>query len=1292
MAHVPRRKVSIQQEGGSVVFRGPDEIAGNSALTRALDSDLSNSLQVNEIFTGISVTTAVASITVPAPSPATFGVATGDFLTIEGMDGYFLVNTIVPVGPNFRITIQNNSLIIGAGTVVSNIFSSDIPFNFTNAGILPGDALQMLGTAGKRNRDQIFNILEVNGFTLTLDGVPVDDSDHGFSIYRPPQRPFIHAHLVGASGLVVHVSKAPVSSRGAPSLTRFPGFGDAALSSVVNRSSRALAQNTRYLKSIVEGRLAIPTRHEVAAGHGGTIDVDLSTVSETGGLWTGEIGGVLTPTSSEISKHIRVVDPNGFDIDVGGVDVKVDDIRSLAGGLGISLLNRGFVRSTEDSAAMFARFNLTIPTAQAFAVVFGKGESLEDLVVSDRGAFMKGETLLTGINEEIIPELINSRVSDRFGSYGSPTVEGLDARLESIEDRLTLWAWTKDPNIRFTLIGPPATLITIEATSIIYDGTTYTLASPVQIPVGIAAGHIRADLDSSGNTLSFTLISESFDPESLTGNPIRQIIVAYFNSGPDKALITFNRDGKDSDIILASEPEFEITKVGTAVELSWRGALDLKYRGRLLKGLDSSAATVRGHIAGSINLTSLPSPAFRIQSDDFHTGTSGIDIALASATKTATAWVADINAAITSAFFPYKNNMAYLTSRGTIGIRSVKYRGESSPALRILPPGAGDDARELLFGINPGAFPAFYDADYGTITVSDGEILYALLTEASPTTFDEVDFILITIPNSTLERRNDVIQLLSNTGGNLVWRGSSSRLSNYLLIRNDGAPEFIDATDVVGNPVLAAGVNPRVITADRSPHGIGVAWIETNGTPANRDIFFALISDGGASIVAGAEIVDISDVTDYIGLPVSDDPTDIAIHFCPVRDVFTIAWGDQGTDPGIYTVEVNALGTVTRLARRSHNSGANDVYYVDVTSLQQGPISSGDDLVLAAITGVGTPTSITLSRTDILGVEITSSISESDSIEKRGIAIVCPKAEGTPSFAASGTFGRAYLFYSKNTTGTSFRIRGRLVDIENAVGGFTTLKTTVEAAAIIVGTNVRVDAILNTRGLLTVGASWGADQAFSSEVTLNLESAGAGPRITADPDTLRATSPYRKNLILIAGDRNHPDLAAGAMVLSVTDGTGGDFAANETILDATRYALDLEKAKFIPSMAEALSDPILSPVLINELTGDTGLNLRTGSNTRSFVVIQTVTEVGASITADTTVSTGTFIFSTPFLNTPEITITPIYDAAVTGSDRLLWSIDASTVTPNSFSARIRNTGPAGTVTGSVRALIVAYGQ
>jgi hypothetical protein len=1257
MAHQPRRKISIPQEGGDITFRGPDEIAGNSALTKALAADTVDSLQVNEIYSVVSLSVTEGSVIVAAPSPVTFGAAVGDFLTIEGVDGYFIIASIGSAGPNFAMIVQNSSFVTnGAGAIAGNTLS-DGTNDYGLAGIQAGDVVHVI--AG-RNREQFFNVVTVSGFSLTIDGTPVADTAFLYNVYRPPQRPRVPFHSTG-SGIRIRIAKAPVSGRGSPSFTRLPGFGDASLSSVINRSVRAVAQNTRFLKSILESRIAIPTRHEVAAGHGGTIDVVLNSVIETGGAWTGEIGGTVVAMSAEISKIIRVVDPDGFDIEVGGVDVKVDDLRSATGGGGISLLNRGFVRVTEDAASFVARLNLTIPTAQAFVVIFGKGESLEDLATSDRGAFMKGETLLTGISDEEIPELTNARTSDRFGTYGGPNTEGLDARLESVEDRLTMWSWIDgDPNFRF---GPTSSTVRFDATSIVYDGVIYASSSGTLALPG-AQGHIRALLNTTGNVLSFDTIASTFDPESLSGTSPRNIVVGVWDTNSSRNLLyTFNKDSKDSDFSFAKDPQFEITPTAAQVfQVEWKNNFEAWYRGKQLFG-QSSAATFTS-LAGDFNLAAVgASPRIRIRTDDFYDLADGVEITFTSATLTAAQVVSEINTALISTF-PHNQIATAEVSPDTTRfyIRSVLTGNPVGAAtiakpLQILAPTGGQDARSALFGTDPGDD---YVTQYKAISLGSNIGLFLQLIEGTDGQYG-VQFITMSLPVglNAPERRNDAVLVGVNRSGKFYLRGSSGQYENFFLARPNEVPEEVLSSTFVENPAVSgAESSPNdslLSTAARSPDGIGIAWLD-NAAAASRDIYFARVNESGRLISAAVLVADISTLT-----PVSDDPTDIAMTYRESDNRFVIVWGDKGTNPGIFTVVVDTAGAVISGPSRPYSTAA-------VAELSVATIGSTfTTSVVAWIETFAAPTIVKAAILSATGAATVGGILtvDNDSISKEGITI---------STMFNGLFDSAdyLIFYGKENPSIA-----SLSDIQVSFGkafnsggfyqfgkkgAFNSDVTGSGSDNVQMVSSGRLSAVVTPRQTIALLVEYGAGSQRIHE--FNGQGDGLGFLLELnDAAILGALSTLRRSISLVTSARYLPGVENQLFIVATSGGTG--FVAGEIFLGAIGWS-----SAFYPTLNTVMVPGRALQTFKQELVGVPDFFVH--AEERGFRVerfrITHSTGAGApgagtpNPTAHTrSDSSGPYTFQRTFTEVPKIYLQPI----TTGTDIpfIIWSVDGLTNLP-----------------------------
>lgn len=518
MAHEKRRTASIPQEGASKTFRGQAEVSGNYLTRGALDKDDVDAQQVGvlideldgEIKTG-------ASPLIRIKSSINFlteggGITAGDFLTVEGIDGFFKLTGVTESdgGTNNVALVDTTSVLVDSttGFVFSNALTDASVADFTALGpglidtsVRPFDRIEIFT---KKNIRQVFTITAVAAATLTLDGVPADDASIAYRISRPPQLPEFPLGTDGDTGLHFFVATGVVDGKGAPALVRYPGFGDNMLSRNINRGVRALSENTQYVKSVLEARMAVPRRAQFTST--GDTYAELTSSIDIGGIWTGAVDGIVSPGSAALSEFCRVVSVEGLDLeDAGGNPIQIQNI--LDASAGASLLNKGFVELRDvGTGTVFVTFTNTIVSGQDYVVIFGNARSIEDIVVDEPDAFMKGETVLTGINDEEIPEVSAARDSERLGTHTT-----LDERLESLEANDQFWFWSEDdPKFTFTSGGTP---INHGAIKISWENTEYSVGAST-IAISGTQGFIKASLENGAITLS-SIDSATFDPDTL---------------------------------------------------------------------------------------------------------------------------------------------------------------------------------------------------------------------------------------------------------------------------------------------------------------------------------------------------------------------------------------------------------------------------------------------------------------------------------------------------------------------------------------------------------------------------------------------------------------------------------------------------------------------------------------------------------------------------------------------------------------------------------------------------------
>lgn len=532
MGHLKRRSLSPQQGGFTRTFRGEAEITGNYLERRALDKDDIDAAQTTvfidkldgEIKSGI-----IPLIRLKSSIDFTVeggGISPGDFVAVDGIDGYFQLTGVTESdgGTNNVALIDTFPLLVNesTGALASNVLTDASVADFLNLGpslidteVRVGDRVDIFSGLNIR---QVFLVLAVTSGAVTLDGIPVDDTAFTYRITRPPRLAEFPLGEDGQTGLRFRVAKGLAQEQGAPPLTRFPGFGDPMLSRNINRGMRALSQNTQYLKLVTESPIAIPTRVETLPGHGGSLELDITGSIGTAGIFTGNAGGSIPVAGAAIAQILRVYGIDGLDIEVGGVTVKVNDIQD---GTSTSILNRGFVLPADVGGTIKVVFNLTIVDAQGFVVTFGQGQSWEDLVATDPGAFMRGEFVLLGVDDEVIPELVASRDSERLGSATEGTdFAVLDDRLEAIEARQNHWYWLE--NLSLNMVHDPVSGgdqdFSIRSTGSVClalsNGQVYAIAL-ADFPINGGQGFIKVTLDAAALTGTLSSIDDKvFDPST----------------------------------------------------------------------------------------------------------------------------------------------------------------------------------------------------------------------------------------------------------------------------------------------------------------------------------------------------------------------------------------------------------------------------------------------------------------------------------------------------------------------------------------------------------------------------------------------------------------------------------------------------------------------------------------------------------------------------------------------------------------------------------------------------------
>jgi hypothetical protein len=1263
-----RRKISVPQEGKTQLFRGVAELLGNAALTRAFaDAD---ALQASTFYTatdGVAFvigSPAVVAVTMRSPSTnfATIPdgpVVAGDFLFVEGYDGYFVVASLLTfINPNDTIVIDATNILVNTaapnGTVAGNVLTSA---PFLAAGVLPGDRVDIFTGL---NGGQTFTVVSVSLTSLIMDGAPEDDSLFFYRISRGPQlSEFIPR---SATGLTFYVAKAPVNERGVPSRTRFPGFGDAALSTVINRAIQGVAANTQFLKTLLESRIAVAT---IFSGTGvPTTEINIASTVGDNGLWVGQPGqfsGGPPYSTNQLATIFSLTDPDGLDIEDGsGNNIFVNDVRNAAGGGGSSIVNQRFV-STDIYSSIYVRFSAPIPLGQDFVLKFGKGRSVTEIVVDEPDALLKGESSMTTIHDEEIPELVDARKSDRFGQYGSDLLAGIPDRLNGIDSRLSMWSWLDDPNFRFGFNG--ATLeIHHDATRIVYDGVTYTAAAGA-ITIGPVTGHVRAILTVAGSVLSFDTISQNFDPDALVGSIVfptpssGQIVVAIFNSaGSNRQLTTFNMDGKDSDVSLVNDPQFEIRQDGTDVKVSWRNNLDIRYKGLILHATSSAAV-----LLGEEGPFTFAAGKLKISSDNFFDSTDVLpaEITLAAAVAASVDTVAaDINAKLAAAVaFPYNQIAMAFNFQGRLAMRSVFTRDPNTPALSsphfsLLAP-SGDDVRATLFGGGP------YTADYQEVTVLDGEGLFLQITEDSDSPAAP-SASLVALSLATTERRNDVILLASNDGGELTFRGDVVRFKDSILMRPSSRRLELETLEIraSGDPPIDTSApnedRPRVLDAHRGPDGIGIAWIAKGTGLTDRDIFFAKINESGKLLFGPTRVVDISDSGAYAGAPpVSADPTDISVTYAPLDDKFEIAWGDTAT--GIYRKILNGDGTSFALATRVYSTAG--VKYVDITTLVGsssitllGWIDTADDVRTGRL---GTGLAL-ISDQDAIDI---------DSIEKAGVTIVALPSD-------NDELVKAHIYYGKETaTAGTFGIQVAIADVGN-VPSYEGVLSVKQAVTDSLLSPLRLDSLISPRGTVLLLLAEAATPLASlyeldaSGVSLGLLSDNGDTLRTTNVSLTDATAYFRKNQAIVASFRTFPNFANA--VFTVLSSDGAVAAMDSVLLGAFGW-----EEQYASSLSEIYNRPELLQTFLEATVGaKDGLILGDQKGVR--IETQTIAKVLTG-----TIGSGTTIpfavsFARPFASAPRVFLTGRAVVGTVSDQLIVWAVDESTLTAQGVTINATN--------------------
>jgi len=568
-------KISIPQGGKEQLFRGIRELSGNGLLTLAISQDSVDALQVDTLHTDASATVIDGDTLQLSASPPGI-VKVGDFIVLDELrqsDGFYKIATLsTTVFTDDTLTLDQTTRKVDS-TVTSPIASAvltDTGVNFNTLNVVAGDIV--LALDGKDKGSEYLVLSVPTSTTLALDGQPQDGGFTTYIVFPPPTLVEFNPLIVG------QVTTALIADgAGVPSRARTSGFGDAALSRVINRAVRGLSENVEFLKAVTENRIAVPTRIETPATHAGFLEIDITSAIGSGGVWTGFIDSGITPLSGAINQFLRVYDISGFDIEVGGVLVKVDDIQD---GASATLLSQGFVKPADVSGGIIkVVFNLTIPTTQDFVVVFGDGLSLEDIVATRPDAFMRGEFVLTGVNDEVIPEISTARDSVRLGSHTT-----LDERLESMEANDQFWFWSEDdPKFTFTSGGTP---INHGAIKILWENTEYSVIAGT-IAISGTQGYIKASLQSGAITLS-SIDSATFDPDTLlsgdgTAAP-NEIIVASWSTNDNTIQVL---QGGHSETVVARDS----TRYGSQTTLLdrfqdvesrgqfwyWQGSPELRY-------------------------------------------------------------------------------------------------------------------------------------------------------------------------------------------------------------------------------------------------------------------------------------------------------------------------------------------------------------------------------------------------------------------------------------------------------------------------------------------------------------------------------------------------------------------------------------------------------------------------------------------------------------------------------------------------------------------------------------------